>query len=99
MTPSTVFLKDDERLRTYQKADAWVIFDSPSDYPGKHVARRFTRDENRPQPFWNSYLDLKPTTDRFVAAGLAELRAMLPQDRGCFPPPAEADECVVEVWI
>lgn len=97
MIPSTKFVTDDDRLRTYEKHDLWVVFSSPADYPGKHVARRFERSLGRWH--WNNYHDLVPTPEKHVAVELGEVRKAINSGRGCFPPPAGADECVVEVWI
>ena len=101
MIPSTKFIGDDERMRTYQKPDIWVVYAMPADYPDRYVARRWERGGARPvdRAYWNSYVDLVATTDRLIALNLAELRKLIPADRGCFPPPHGADPVIAEVWI
>lgn len=97
MISSTQYLKDDPRLREYQRTDMWVVYQSPSDYPGKFVARHIERGSH--VKWWNSYIELVPTPQRFIAENLDALRKHMPGGRGCFPPPADSDPCIVECWI
>lgn len=63
----------------------WTVYDSPEDYPGLYVARRFELD--------------KPTSDVLVSNSLDVLRALLPPFLHRIPRSAGDVPCIVETWI
>lgn len=67
----------------------WVIYNSPRDYPGKFVVRRW---EIRPGiPI--------PTSDVGTADTLEEIRRMIPSGLYRLPRFDEDEPQIVEVWI
>ena len=65
--------------------DVWIVYDSPSDYQGKFVARRFEIK--------------KPTSDVLVADTLPGLRALLPPGLVRLERTQHDQEHIVEVWV
>jgi hypothetical protein len=68
----------------------WTIYDSPSDYRGKFVAR-----------LWQvTSLGPKPTEHIMVTRDLMELRRVL-RDRGlvCIQRAADDDDPILETWL
>lgn len=65
----------------------WTIYSSPSDYPGKFVARRYELD--------------KPTHDVIVADDLATLRSLMQHVHALhrIDRDAKDDGNIVETWI
>jgi hypothetical protein len=66
----------------------WVVYDSPSDYPGQFVARMFVLD--------------KPTQTVLTEPTLGDLRAlllMLYPDLYCIPRQADDEPQIIEVWL
>lgn len=66
------------------KIELWVIYDKPTDYPGKYVARK--------------WLNNNPTKTMYTAESLEEIREKIPglynlgrQDND--------DPKIVEVWV
>ncbi|WP_341893862.1 hypothetical protein [Ferrovibrio terrae] len=95
MTISTEQRPQDPRAAQYDRKDLWVVFDSPSDYPGRVVARRYEQTTRPPrhEPAF------EPTTEKVVAATIEEARRAIPAGRGQFPRlPNDAAE-VAEVWL
>jgi hypothetical protein len=65
--------------------DVWIVYDSPSDFPGCYVARRFKMD--------------KPTSDVLTAATLDDLRALLPPGLIRLERTEHDQPHLVEVWV
>lgn len=63
----------------------WTIYDHPTDYPDKFVARKFILD--------------KPTSEVIIADTLEELREMLPLGLSCFNRSVTDDPVIVETWM
>jgi hypothetical protein len=66
----------------------WTVYQNPSDYPGKFVARRseITRD-------------ITHTNDMFVANTLEEIRALLPVGLHRIERYQLDDPVIVECWV
>lgn len=68
----------------------YVVYDNPSDYPGKFVVRRQTPingivvAENKPM---------------IIASTLEEARAAIPRDLMRFPRDPSDDPVIVESWL
>ncbi len=67
----------------------WTIYDSPSDFPGKYVARRFEIEPNRPLA----------TSDHIVGPTLESVRAQLPPGLYRMDRVSHDEPHVVEVWL
>jgi hypothetical protein len=65
--------------------DVWIIYDSPSDYPGHFVARRFLVNQ--------------PTADVLTAATLEDVRALLPKGLLRLERTQHDQPHIVEVWV
>jgi hypothetical protein len=65
--------------------DVWIVYDSPSDFPGRYVARRFKMNE--------------PTSDVLTAATLEDLRALLPAGLIRLERTEHDQPHLVEVWV
>ena len=63
----------------------WCVYDSPTDYPGKFVARRFTLDQ--------------PTTDVVVANTLQQVRRLIPSGLYRIERQRGDDPKIVETWF
>lgn len=72
--------------------DCWTVYFNPSDYPGKHVVRRFNLGLSTGCP-------VKPTGDVLVADSLEEARALIPYGLLCFPRAFKDDIVIVECWM
>lgn len=68
----------------------WTVYERPRDYPEHYVARRWENVGGR-EPV--------PTTDVFVAASLAEVRALLPPGLHCIPRFPDDQPVIVEIWL
>lgn len=69
----------------------WTVYDHPTDYPDKFVARRFEVDANGP----------RPTESIIIAPNLDLLRDILGMEMHLTPLPRSAgdDAKIVETWI
>jgi hypothetical protein len=67
----------------------WTVYDHPSDYPDKYVARLHVVSKS----------GTGPTTEMFVADTLEELRVLLPPGLYCLPRYAADDPVIVETWF
>lgn len=69
----------------------WTVYDHPTDYPEKYVARRFEVDRSGP----------KPTDSIIIAPDLDSLRAILALDLHlvCLARSEEDDPKIVETWL
>jgi hypothetical protein len=65
--------------------DVWIVYDSPSDFPGRFVARRFELN--------------RPTTDVLTADTLEALRAQLPAGLIRLERTQHDQPHIVEVWV
>ena len=65
--------------------DVWIVFDSPTDFPGFYVARRFKMNQ--------------PTSDVLTAATLEDLRALLPPGLIRLDRTEHDQPHLVEVWV
>jgi len=63
----------------------WTVYDSPSDYPGRFVARRFELN--------------RPTRLVLVASSLEGVRRLLPPGLYCLPRLPGDEPHIVEVWL
>lgn len=74
----------------HETLSIWTIYDNPSDFPGKFVARRFV-----------VYGATGPlaTPEVFEADSLDEIRAMIPQGLFRMEPWQGDDIKIVETWI
>lgn len=63
----------------------WVIYDSPIDFPGRFVARKWLLD--------------KPTAELLEGNTLDELRAKIPEVLYRLPRDPSDDAKIVESWI
>jgi hypothetical protein len=67
----------------------WVIYENPSDFPGKLVVRQWRIDARGLQ------VDLDPTA---VVDTLEAARAVVPEGAYRLDPMPEDDPVIVEVW-
>jgi hypothetical protein len=65
--------------------DIWIVYDSPSDFPGQFVARRFEVN--------------KPTADVLTAGTLEALRALLPPGLIRLERTQHDQPHIAEVWV
>lgn len=76
----------------HRTLDLWTVYASPSDFPGKYVARRFEVSENGE----------RGTADHIVSDTLNDLRMSLVRDKGLSfrmgAVPGD-DPVIVETWI
>lgn len=63
----------------------WTIYASPTDYPGKFVARRFEMD--------------RPTSEVILADTLDEVRSLLPRGLTCIGRSSYDEPQIVETWL
>lgn len=63
----------------------WVVYDNPTDYPGRFVARKWLADT--------------PTQELRLADSLEELRQLLPDGLCCLPRSPVDDPKIVETWF
>jgi hypothetical protein len=70
----------------------YTVYESPSDYPGEFVARRWEVGSAGPEPVATSEvhraLELDVLRKRFIERGLARV-----------PRAPDDDACIVEVWM
>lgn len=64
---------------------SWVIYNSPSDHPGKFVARKFN-------------LDI-PTSEHKTADTLDDIRKLVSPGLVCLKRSENDDPVIVEVWL
>ena len=69
--------------------DIWTVYQSPDDYPGKFVARRF---DIRPG-------ESRPTQDYLIAETLESLRLQMPPGLTRVPRHPNDLPTIVEVWL
>jgi hypothetical protein len=69
----------------------WTIYDSPRDYPGKHVLRGWAVPGEDGA--------LSRSLDRTVHGSLAEARAALPDGLVRLDRHPSDDPCIVETWL
>jgi hypothetical protein len=69
----------------------WTVYDHPTDYPDKFVARRFDIDANGP----------RPSASIIITADLAMLRDILCHKLHlvCLTRSPEDDPKIVETWL
>jgi hypothetical protein len=69
----------------------WAVYDNPSDYPGKFVARRFDVDAAGP----------RPSMSIIIMDDLDKLREMLAFELHltCLTRSPEDDPKIVETWL
>lgn len=82
------------RMRSSMPQDTlamWTVYDHPTDYPDKFVARRFDIDANGAQP----------SSSIIIAADLETLRHILIVDMGlsCLTRSPDDDPKIVETWL
>ena len=65
--------------------ELWVVYEHPSDYPNKFVARKFVLDQ--------------PTAEIVIGGTIEEARLGIPKGLTRFLPDKEDDECIVEIWL
>ncbi|WP_371438317.1 hypothetical protein [Polaromonas sp.] len=63
----------------------WVVYDSPIDFPGRFVARKWLGDQ--------------ATSETLEGKTLDELRGHLPDGLYCLPRDESDDPKIVESWI
>ena len=68
----------------------WTVYENPSDYPGKFVARKFVIGRGTFEPSLN---------DVHVADTLEAVRGMIPVGLVCTRRQPDDDPCIVEVWL
>lgn len=68
----------------------WTIYDSPSDMPGKFVARKFLI-EGGPEPTRTASVIIGDTAD--------EVRGALPCGLTCLPRDPQDEPHIVESWL
>lgn len=69
----------------------WVVYENPSDYPGKFVVREWRAGD--PQ---TNYARVAPTV---VCDSLEAARAAVPPKKVCIGRCEQDDPCIVEVWL
>jgi hypothetical protein len=69
----------------------WTIYDSPTDFPGKFVARRHDIFRDRKEP--------QVSEEHFVADSLDEIRNLIPFGLACLTRSEEDDAKIVETWL
>jgi hypothetical protein len=68
----------------------WTVYASPSDFPGKYVARRWDIKAG----------ESHPTTDSLLAERIERLRERFAQmGLHCIPAQPGEDPCIVETWL
>jgi len=70
---------------TSEGLSIWVIYDHPTDFPDRYVARRFQND--------------RPTAQFVEGATLDEVREKLPFGLAQFPRHPQDDPKIVETWF
>jgi hypothetical protein len=70
----------------------FVVYNSPDDYPGKYVLRRWWVKQGEPEPV----SDPAPV---IVATSLSDVRAAVPFGLYCVPRAPNDEPCVHEVWL
>lgn len=68
-----------------EKLSIWVVYDSPADFPGQFVARKWLNDA--------------ATSEVLQADSLQALRELLPAGLYCLPRSQEDDAVIVESWF
>lgn len=74
-----------------QVLDMWVVYDHPTDFPDKFVARR-----------WEIRREEHPTDDVLTANSLEQLRLTIQREKFCsvqLPRFENDDPVIVEAWI
>lgn len=69
--------------------EMWTIFDSPLDFPGKFVLRKFTAIDG----------ELVPSPDAQTADTLSEISKLVPFGLVCFSRHFNDEPQIVEVWF
>ena len=69
----------------------WTIFESPADYPGKFVVRRFDIVECGFGPL--------PAESYFIADSLESARLRIPAGKVKVRRSPDDDQCIVETWL
>jgi hypothetical protein len=69
----------------------WTVFNSPTDFPGRVVARRFAVVRGKLEPV--------ATADVIVGSSIAEVRACLPPGLYCQPRQPGDEPHIVETWF
>ena len=63
----------------------WVVYNSPKEYPGLYVARKWVNNV--------------PTSEHISAESLDEIRKKIPQGLMRVPRTTQDDPVIVETWI
>lgn len=72
--------------KAVEELNLYVIYDSPKDFPGKYVVRRWLLD--------------KPTLDYELFSSLTEARqALIKKNLYRIPRHRDDDTCIVETWV
>lgn len=69
----------------------WIVYDNPSDYPGKFVARRFDVDASGPKP--SSSVIIAPDVDTLRDILAFELHLV------CLTRDPSDDPKIMETWL
>lgn len=73
----------------------WVIYESPIDYPGQFVARRWEGQRGVTGEVFN----VRPMPQKFVADTLPAVREQARHGRSRLTPDASDNPVLVEVWV
>lgn len=68
-----------------EELEGWTVYDNPTDFPGKFVARNWVGET--------------PTDTVLIDTTLDGLRAQLPQGLGCLVRDPRDHPHIIEVWI
>ncbi|WP_374631791.1 hypothetical protein [Ferrovibrio sp.] len=92
MITSTINLAGERQGQPLGRSvDMWVIYDSPSDYPGRYVARLW-----RLKPYDLGY---EPTTHKHVSNNLQLIRDEVSPGRHRFNRWEGDDPVILEIWL
>lgn len=78
-------LPNDNTAMATAKLSIWVVYNSPADFPGRFVARKWLNDV--------------ATSELVQAESLEALRELLPPGLYCLPRAQEDDAVIVESWF
>ena len=78
-------------MTTERTLAIWTVYDSPKDYPGKYVARRY--DIERHGPVASDSVIVSPDLEMIRHVMIAELRLT------CLPREPADDPRIVENWL
>jgi hypothetical protein len=95
MTSTTHGRRADPRPEQYKRTGLWVIYENPSDYPGKFVARWWQLAVLPSEP-GAVYV---PTSEKHVEDTLDAVRARIGSGFAYFARMPGDDPVIVEVWI